>query len=103
MSVFNRDELDELEALLGIPKTAMSEMASQMIVDYHTPSWTCPDCGTTYFCVGQMRFCPKCRENQAELEKKYWENKSAGMRSVASDIVSKILNGGKTNAGSGMP
>jgi len=56
-----------------------------------TPSWTCPDCGTEYSCVGKMKFCPKCREKDKMAEQRYWDKKVAGMRSVASDIVSKIL------------
>jgi len=57
------------------------------------PMWTCPDCRTTYFCVGPMRFCPACKAEKDKLEQEYWDNERAGMRSVASDIVARILAG----------
>jgi len=55
------------------------------------PSWTCPVCGTVYYCVGPMTFCPACRAAKDKLEQEYWDNKRAGMRSVASEIVARIL------------
>lgn len=54
--------------------------------------WICPDCGAEYYgAVSPFRFCPACRAKKDGQEKQYWDNKSAGMRSVASDIVAKIL------------
>ena len=67
------------------------------IVSEKVPHWTCPDCGTLYFgAVSPFRFCPACRDKQAVLEKQYWDNKAAGMRSVTGDIVAKILAKGGT-------
>lgn len=53
--------------------------------------WTCPDCNIFYFCIGKMRFCPACKAVQDKAEQEYWTEKRAGMRSVTSEIVSKIL------------
>lgn len=53
--------------------------------------WTCPDCATFYFCIGSMRFCPVCKAVKDKAEQEYWDNKAAGMRSIASSIVSRIL------------
>lgn len=71
--------------IMGEPKIMMSEIVSRI--------WICPDCGTEYDTLGNgtMRFCPQCADDKKELEKQYWKDKSAGMRSVASDIVARIL------------
>lgn len=54
--------------------------------------WTCPDCGTDYYgATSPFQFCPHCKAGKDKLEKQYWDNKRAGMRSIASDIVSQIL------------
>jgi uncharacterized Zn finger protein (UPF0148 family) len=64
----------------------------QRAVDERVPHWTCPDCGTTYFgAVSQFNFCPACKARKDKLEQEYWDKKAAGMRSVASDIVARIL------------
>ena len=56
------------------------------------PDWVCPDCGAEYYCVGEMRFCPACKDKKDKLEREYWDNKRAGLRSIATDIVARILN-----------
>lgn len=56
-----------------------------------TPSWECPDCGTIYYCVGQLVSCPKCADAKTRLDKEYWDNKRVGLRSISNDIVAKIL------------
>ena len=53
--------------------------------------WSCPDCGTFYFCIGSMRFCPACADKVKELERVWWNNKRVGMRSITDDIVAKAL------------
>ena len=70
--------------------------------DEKVPMWTCPDCGTTYFTGGggPMRFCPACKAVKDKAEQEYWDKKRAGMRSVAGDIVAKILNKGVENGDS---
>lgn len=56
-------------------------------------SWVCPDCGTEYFTLGNgpMTFCPACKAVKDKVEQDYWDNKRVGMRSIAGDIVQKIL------------
>ena len=63
----------------------------QRIVEEGVPHWNCPDCGTMYFGASKFRFCPACEWKKQQLEKEYWDNKRAGMWSIASDIVSQIL------------
>ena len=53
--------------------------------------WSCPVCGTFYFCIGAMRFCPACKDKKDKLEQEYWDRKRDGMRSIANDIVAKTL------------
>ena len=58
--------------------------------------WTCPDCGVLLVSVqSPPRFCPVCKDKvdaeKAVAEKVYWDNKKAGLRSVANDIVERIL------------
>ena len=64
----------------------------QRAIEERVPNWTCSDCGTFYFCVGTMRFCPACKAEKDKLEQKYWDNKRAGLASIATDIVAGILN-----------
>ncbi len=66
----------------------------QRAIDEKLPHWVCPnpDCGTVYFSVQTPRMCPACEAKKAEREKVYWDNKRASMRSVAGDIVAKMLN-----------
>lgn len=70
-----------------------------MIKIYHAGGteiyWECTVCGNRYYAAGngEFRFCPACQERKHGLEKEYWDNKAAGMRSVASDIVSRVLAG----------
>ena len=59
------------------------------------PDWVCPDCGTEYYCVGQMRFCPACQVEKDKVEKDYWDNKRSGLRSVSDNIVARTLAGNK--------
>lgn len=60
---------------------------------YDMKLWVCPDCGTEYTTTGgsPMRFCPACRDKKKLAEQEYWDKKRAGMRSIASEIVSHIL------------
>ncbi|KKK74483.1 hypothetical protein LCGC14_2883330 [marine sediment metagenome] len=58
--------------------------------------WTCPDCGVLLVSVqSPPRFCPVCKDKvdaeKAAAEKVYWDNKSAGLRSISNDIVERIL------------
>ncbi len=56
--------------------------------------WVCKECGAEYYYGdggGPMRFCPTCAAVAADKVVKYWEEKQQGMRSVASDVVAKIL------------
>lgn len=69
----------------------------QRAVEEQVPTWTCPDCRTTYFgAVSSFRFCPACRAKKDKLEREYWDNKRVGMRSITDDIVAKILAKGGT-------
>lgn len=56
---------------------------------------TCPDCEAEYFgAVFPFQSCPSCEAAKAKVVKEYWDEKRAGMRSIASNIVSQILAGG---------
>jgi len=58
---------------------------------YDTRYWVCPDCGTGFTGVGEFRLCPACQDKKRQAEQEYWDNKRAGMRSIASDIVARTL------------
>ena len=60
------------------------------------PHWTCSECGTTYFGASKFLFCPKCRDAREAKRLEYWAKETASQRSVASDIVNRIL-AGKSN------
>ncbi len=68
---------------------------ARIIMREPTPSWTCPDCGSIFYgAVMPFNACPACRRAKEKLEQDYWDNKRAGMRSITSNIVAKILSGG---------
>ena len=90
-----------IEPIGGWPKTDEADRTLKGWVDIIlgapklAPHWTCPDCGAEFYFVGKMRFCPACKREEEKLEQKryddVYDNMLAGMRSIASDIVDKIL------------
>ena len=60
--------------------------------------WICPVCKHVFYAGGPMLHCPECMSRKAKLEEAYWAKKAAAQRSIADDIVNKILEG--VNVGS---
>ena len=62
------------------------------VVAEKVPHWTCLDCGTTYFgAVSPFKFCPKCADIREAKRLEYWAKETASQRSMASDIVNRLL------------
>lgn len=58
---------------------------------YDTRWWVCSDCGIGFTRVGEFQFCPACYHKRQLAEIEYWNLKRGEAKSIADDIVARVL------------
>ena len=81
-------------------RESYSELVAELLIRDHKEfncsesgkmEWICPVCKHVFYAGGPMLHCPECMSQKAKAEAGYWAEKAAAQRSIADNIVNKML------------